>query len=1193
MSDERSSRLLSLAPQFGTLAVILAVAAAFIPGVTRPRTASPASPPDALVASNESPGPQEAFDKFLLEARLIEKAGAPLLHEFADRVLIATLPDPKGTDFGYWFDQNVEGISRAMADADGYGLERYWFSWLETKHGVPGSRSNAEPKGGVDRNNQHLGVLVFRKHSDPTKRRVVLIVRENALNGVHQDTMLAALELLPQTPGRNRAVRILGPTFSGSLPSILDSIQAWCCRETAEVTIISGSAIGIKPHELNAASQLLGAARLTIRSTHAPIDVQMNAMLHYLANPGNTQPTDDFMPKEGKHSELDLRHVAFLVESNSGFGTAAVAATKTATSLDGEQVHEPWVLRFPLHISKLTAILSSEQRERDERLGLGSRGTLNALDEARGKRDLIPASDELRTAELNKRLLEDYCTILRRERVRYIGILATDPRDKLYLFDLLQRRGGNARLFTHGADNHFVHPAYFRPMRGVLIVSTFSLLPQSQQWTNVWRSEGETRRLPFPSTYSQGLYNAVLAQLGEDRKMLDYRPPAFEHHHGAPIVQPPLWITTVGERGQFVPLAYFVNEKVPEEGKEKLVWRWGESSALTYELPKEVVQVEIEEKQRRLERNQSDVATYAPPHLTELSFAMAFVLVVAGFALRAIVRSYPDLRRALLDPYRPMGLRDWYTALVGIGLMLAATPFAIYFHTLHHYGHFDYFLLSGRYPVIGILFVLVIGMGLAAPLLLIFTVLPLLSWVVNRLDDKPDPVPVPCSKLPRWRLALSVSVALLTFLISLGLCLRVYGQGHPQPGQMLFLERAADLYGGTSAVLPCLLIALGLVGFAIMGFWLLDLRLRFRVESPYPSVEDLLPPKTDPTGLALRRIRTGSEAIDHNLWQTSIMRKKWMVYVIAGAGGLAFAVPSYLNAHRTWDGPFWDRIFLVGFSVLAAFSAVSAFRFIMLWRYVKLILRGMAGVPMVGAFDRLPERTSAMLARFLLVGRRRSSDLAVPYRLLAELRNSTSGACRIAIDDALMLSPDAANGDPDIPGRQASKLSLAARELVLALLPAWNKKNVCEAYGSQPTSKDEPAQGPQALAEQFIAVQAVFFVSQYFTQLRYFAYMGTFAAGCLLFALTDYHFEPESLVMLSGAGLVATVVSVVVWGLVQINKNEIVSRVTRTTPGRFSLDSGPLMMNAIRLAGPLLIIVMVQLSGRMRSVVEPVFGLFR
>ena len=1152
MPDERASRLLSLAPQFGSFAVVLALAASLIPSArrTEPVSINTSAPSEASV-------PQTAFETFLTDARLTAVAGGPLKPEYADQVLIATLPDPTGTDFGFWFDQCVESIGRAMADGDGYGLERYWHAWQDASS--------------VQANNaENIGVLVYRKNDKPTLRRIVFIVRENALNGVHRTTMVEALKRLPN-PGTPRVVKILGPSFSGSLPSLLEAIAEWPDKATADVRLISGSAIGIKTEADLPPGVNPGAAKLTIRSTHAHITLQMNAMLHYLASPGDTRPDDDFMPRPDRDPPLDMRQVAFLIESNSGFGSAAVAAGQKEVGTKNEKSDaRPWVLRFPLHISKLTAILSVEQRQRDERLGLSGRGALGSQDETRAKRDLIPAADELRTAELNKRLLDDYCAVLNRERVRYIGIIATDPRDKLYLFDLLRQQCPNARFFTHGADNHFVHPAYFRPMRGVLIVSTYALVPQSQQWTHAWRDEAETRRLPFPSTYAQGLYNATLAHLGEVKKMLDYRPPAFDRlKEDEPVDQPPMWISTVNERGQFVPLAYFVNRKE----------QWGGPGRLTYRLPAEAVK---EEQGTREDKT----ATYAPPPLRDLGVAMTVLLLIVVGSVPAIRRAYPDLKYAVFHPYRPMGLRDWYTALIGMGVMLAATPFAIYFHTLILYGRFDYFLLSWEHPLNGALFVLTILAGLCAPVLLFFTVLPLLSWAVG---SGPSQF---LTKLPGWRVGLLAVGAGLIGALSLGVLLSVYGQGEYASREMLFLERGADLFGGASAILPCLLIALGIVGYAVIGLRLLDLRSRYRVECPYPMSDVVLPPATEPTGLALRRIRTGVETIDRQLWEENSMRQKWVVYGVAVLAGLAFAFPSYFNAHRSWDGRFWDAIFLAGFSVLASFAAVSAFRFIMLWRYVKLILRGIAGVPMVSAFDRLPERTSAMLGRFLLVGRRRFSDLAVPYRLLAELRPSTAGECLTAIDQALELNP-AAGGDPDIPGVQASKLSLAARELVLALMPLWSRKNVVEAYGSHPATRDEAPQGPQALAEQFIAVQAVFFVSQYFTQLRYFAYMGTFASGCLLFALTEYHFEPERLVMLSGAGLVAAIVAVVAWGLVQINKNELVSRITRTTPGRFSLNSAPLVMNAVQLAGPLVLLLLLQLSGRMRSVVEPAMALFR
>lgn len=1174
MPDDRSSRLLSLAPQFGSFAVVIALAAALIPSARN--TSAPATSTLPANAESVEPTDTQALADFLRLARLRIADKGPL-DDRLDEVLIATLPDPVGTDFGYWFDQCIESLGRAMADAKGYSLERYWSDWLDAKPATnkpdaPGLRlemswlkavATLEKPKATGRIGENPGVLVYRRNNEPTQRRVVLLVRENAMSGVRREALLGALNLLPMKPDAPRIVKILGPSFSGSLPSILETLKEWTPCRTADVRLISGSAIGIgtvpppsvDPH----------AAKLLIRSTHAHLLVQIRAMLHFLKNPGETKPEEEFTAPE------NMGQVAFLIESNSGFGAAAFQGVSK-----GEVGGNPWILRFPLHISKLTAILSTEQRQRDERLGLTNRGSLMSQDEARAKRDLVPASDELRTAELNKRLLDDYCASLNRERVRFIGIIATDPRDKLYLFDLLHRECPNARLFTHGADNHFVHPTYFRPMRGVLISSTYPLTPQMQQWTHVWRADAvtgqadaETRRLPFPSTYSQGLYNATLAQLGEDEKLLDYRPPAFTAAAGPAVRQPPLWIETVNERGQFVPLAYFTNTN----------GRWGESGKLTYELPEALAKADEDEWKKQ-------AGGYTPPPFGAIAIAMGVLLAFVIHIVLTIRRSYSDITFGLFNSYRPMGLRDWYVVLIGFGVVLAALPFAMYFHTLLHYGRYGHYLWSWEHPINGVLFILVIVTGLLAPVVMLFAAWPGCAWLFRRGLDQP-------ANDITWRGLLIPAIAgLAVAVMSVTAFLIANDHGEFRVSELLFIERAADLLGGASALFPCLLIALGIAGFGYLGLRLLHLRAGFRVECPYPTDDDVLPPATEPTGLALRRIRSGMDSLDRTLWENARTWRRALLYLVAIVAGLLFAVPSYFNAHLTWDGQLWDVVFLTGFSILAAFAAVSAFRFIVLWRYVKLILRGIAGVPMVGAFDRLPERTSAMLARFLLVGRRRFSDLAVPYRLLAELRPSTTGSTRDAIDRALTLNPDA-SGDPDIPGVQASRLSAASRELVVALMPSWGRKNVVEAYGSRPCKDDEAPQGPQALAEQFIAVQAVFFVSQYFTQLRYFAYMGTFAAGCLLFALTEYHFEPEYLVMMSGTGLVCAVVTVVVWGLFEINKNELVSRVTRTTPGRFSFDSAPLIMNAVQLAGPILVLLALQMSGRLRSVVEPVVNVFR
>src|SRR5438105_1162750 len=141
MAHEKSTSLLSLAPQFGGLAVVLAIAAAFLPiGSNAPH----APTPPAAEATPVSDPSEQAFAAFLREAGLVKKDHPTRLKVSSGQVLIATLPNPIETDFGFWFDQCIESISRAMADADGYGLERYWYPWLATKKVKPAAESGVK-----------------------------------------------------------------------------------------------------------------------------------------------------------------------------------------------------------------------------------------------------------------------------------------------------------------------------------------------------------------------------------------------------------------------------------------------------------------------------------------------------------------------------------------------------------------------------------------------------------------------------------------------------------------------------------------------------------------------------------------------------------------------------------------------------------------------------------------------------------------------------------------------------------------------------------------------------------------------------------------------------------------------------------------------------------------------------------------
>src|SRR5262249_13144672 len=61
---------------------------------------------------------------------LVQKAGYQL------NSLIATVPDPIDSRFGYWFDLSLEAIQRAV-ETQGYVLDRYWFPWEQFRKAEP------------------------------------------------------------------------------------------------------------------------------------------------------------------------------------------------------------------------------------------------------------------------------------------------------------------------------------------------------------------------------------------------------------------------------------------------------------------------------------------------------------------------------------------------------------------------------------------------------------------------------------------------------------------------------------------------------------------------------------------------------------------------------------------------------------------------------------------------------------------------------------------------------------------------------------------------------------------------------------------------------------------------------------------------------------------------------------------------
>jgi hypothetical protein len=75
-------------------------------------------------------------------------------------------------------------------------------------------------------------------------------------------------------------------------------------------------------------------------------------------------------------------------------------------------------------------------------------------------------------------------------------------------------------------------------------------------------------------------------------------------------------------------------------------------------------------------------------------------------------------------------------------------------------------------------------------------------------------------------------------------------------------------------------------------------------------------------------------------------------------------------------------------------------------------------------------------------------------------------------------------------------------------------------------------------------------------------------------------------------GLVGCGIAAVIYVLIEMNRDEVVSRMSRTTPGRLSLDSG-FLGSFLTYVVPAIGILAAQLSGSFRWLAEPILRVMK
>ncbi|MFO0908710.1 MAG: hypothetical protein U0794_10180 [Isosphaeraceae bacterium] len=532
------------------------------PSVSPPPTASTSSTPLQPLTAAQDLGAMMATDAI---AGRVE-------HEF----LIATVPDPLDTRFAYRFDAVVDVLQMA-AEARGWTFDRFWLPWWPSGRQVNDRselRIPADERAGAPHVRQP-GMLLFRKptrgaagEAPASRVLIVWLVGETPTAGVAKEALATCLETqrvyhdareaarrAPGVPDRlldlraltvlgmtvadsggfvpalarwsgaswlgaepkadtERVIRIVGPNFSGSQTSIEQTIRGWLAASRAEdlqaqplgrppawtIAIRSGSAnrLTFDAFEAAIASGAPGT-RVHVDSTLIPFPVMMRQLFAFLGRLNGGRA---------------LGKVAILAETDTAFG-----------QLPGQEELESWVganttvttMQFPFHIAPVAVAYGQGD-------GPGKSGNATLVrpssrlalpaGEMGQPREEVPLLSPATTTPIGEFVTAKLLETVSTEQFRYIGIVASDIRDVIFIARLIRQYSPDVQIFVPGGDLLLGHPQFASELRGMVVVSSYPLFSMAQRWDPPY--EGAHRRHLFTDESDEGIYNAAVSLLGQD-----------------------------------------------------------------------------------------------------------------------------------------------------------------------------------------------------------------------------------------------------------------------------------------------------------------------------------------------------------------------------------------------------------------------------------------------------------------------------------------------------------------------------------------------------------------------------------------------------------------------------------------------------------------------------------------------------
>ena len=486
-----------------------------------------AGPPMAVEAAEAQPSPGAPAEP-ATGMQLSPSADLAALYPQAASIglAVAIAPDPHVPRYRRLFDLEVQAITLGMLD-DGYVLDRYAFPWNDAAKGDLDDGAfglmifrcdawrdkqctdSAATRGGADDQD---------RPPESTRIRAIYFIADTATWGVTTSPLRCAVRevgaqisgtrpeartcpqgarlvltqprrtVLLQFPGKcspaggGRALVMLGPTFSGAMDSIGQHLAELQVPGISGVCLVSGfttvSSNQLAPDRyrnlvyarlaLDDGVKLLGLAKLA-------------ASFGYFDPPGPGQRPP---PPPGPGAPGPDRQIAFLAEASTfGYGICNPASN----SLDAAALD--WVnafctgaqtLYFPAAIADIRYGLDQQHEREQNKVEVAVKAALPSehltLDVGAENGSEFPENRQSKLTAASQQLALDHVlTKLEQSDPRMVIVVATDVRDRLFLFDQLRERLPNAMLIDLETDILLAHPDFLHASRGSLTVASTNL----------------------------------------------------------------------------------------------------------------------------------------------------------------------------------------------------------------------------------------------------------------------------------------------------------------------------------------------------------------------------------------------------------------------------------------------------------------------------------------------------------------------------------------------------------------------------------------------------------------------------------------------------------------------------------------------------------------------------------------------